>query len=340
MPVPRWLLALALLAVSTGIHSGPLVIAHRGASGYLPEHSLEAKALAHAMGADFLEQDVVLSRDGVPVILHDIHLESTTDVEQRFPQRAREDGRFYALDFDLAELRSLRLHERSHRDADGRERAYYPGRFPLGQGSFRLPTLREEIELIDGLNRSTGRPAGLYIELKSPNWHTAQGYDIATAVIAVLEETGYADRSQQVFLQCFDDLTLRRLREEFRTPLPLIQLIGENSWGEDSKVDYSWLQTDAGLAYIAGYADGIGPWIPQVVAVHDDGLLTPTGLAARAHQHDLQVHPYTLRADDLPAGVSDLGSLHRALFTEAGVDGLFSDFPDLTVAFLRGAAQQ
>ncbi len=336
--VPR--LLPVLLTLLMGLAPGapgmaePLIIAHRGASAYLPEHSLEAKALAHAMGADYLEQDVVLSRDGVPVVLHDIHLESTTDVEQRFPDRARSDGRFYALDFELAELRSLRLHERSYRDDDGVERPYYPGRFPLGQGVFHLPTLREEIELIDGLNRSTGRVAGLYIELKAPNWHAAQGHDIAAAVLAVLEETGYAGRTQEVFLQCFDDATLRRLRDEFETPLPLIQLIGENDWGEDSAADYSAMQSEAGLAAIASYADGIGPWIPQVVIV-EDGELRSSGLAQRAQRLGLQVHPYTLRADALPEGVADVDSLHRALFIDAGIDALFSDFPDLSATFLR-----
>lgn len=322
---------LLMCAVSV---ADPLVIAHRGASAYLPEHSLEAKALAHAMGADYLEQDVVLSRDGVPVVLHDIHLEPTTDVEQRFPGRARDDGRFYALDFDLAELRTLQLHERSYRDDHGAERAYYPQRFPLGQGSFRMPTLREEIEMIDGLNRSTGRNAGLYIELKAPNWHSAAGYDITAAVMAVLEDTGYDDQPGLVFLQCFDDATLRRLKAEYETPLPLIQLIGENDWGEDGSVDYSAMQTDAGLAGVARYAAGIGPWIPQVVTVEGSELRS-TGLAERARRHGLQVHPYTLRADRLPRGVADTDSLHRALFVQAGVDGLFSDFPDLTAAFLR-----
>jgi len=310
----------------------PVVIAHRGASGYLPEHTLEAKALAHAMGADYLEQDVVLSRDGVPVILHDIRLEATTDVARRFPGRAREDGRFYAIDFTLDELRALRVHERSFHNDAGVEQAHYPGRFPLGQGSFHLPTLREEIELIAGLDHSRGTHTGLYIELKSPNWHTREGWDIAVAVLEVLRETGYAERPEQVYLQCFDDRTLQRLARELKSPLPLIQLIGENDWGEDSAVDYDWLRTEQGLAYVATYAQGIGPWIPQVVAVGEG--LAPTGLVAAAHRHGLLVHPYTLRADDLPDGVADIDQLHRALL-EAGVDGVFSDFPDLTARYFR-----
>jgi glycerophosphoryl diester phosphodiesterase len=108
----------------------PIVIAHRGASGYLPEHTLAAKAMAHAMGAHFIEQDVVLSRDGTPIVLHDIHLDSTTDVAQAFPGRARDDGRYYAIDFDIEEIRELRVHERTHLGT-GLGRAVYPGRFPV-----------------------------------------------------------------------------------------------------------------------------------------------------------------------------------------------------------------
>lgn len=311
--------------------AGQIVIAHRGACGYLPEHSLEAKAMAHAMGADFIEQDVVLTRDGVPIVLHDIHLESTTDVQQRFPDRARQDGRFYALDFDLTEIRQLRLHERSYPDEAGNQRAFFPGRFPLGQGTFRLPTLEEEIQLISGLDHSRGTRTGLYTELKAPRWHAAQGHDIASAILEVLQRTGYADKRAQVYLQCFDDATLIALKS--RTALPLIQLIGDNSWGEDGAVDYDAMRTAEGIARVASYARGIGPWIPQVIKHSEDGL-QPTGLSALARNHNLLVHPYTVRRDELPEGVGSVNALHHALFDLARVDGLFTDFPDLTVAYL------
>ena len=110
--------------------SSPIVIAHRGASGYLPEHTLAAKAMAHAMGAGFIEQDVVLSRDGAAIVLHDIHLDSTTNVAQCFPDRARTDGRFYAIDFDLQEIRQLRVHERTHLDVKRNGLAVFTERFP------------------------------------------------------------------------------------------------------------------------------------------------------------------------------------------------------------------
>ena len=145
-----------------------LVIAHRGACGYLPEHTLEAKAYAHALGADFIEQDVVATRDNQLIVLHDIHLEGVTNVADLYPDRHREDGRYYARDFELAEIRGLSAGER--RGSDGITAAF-PNRFPVGVGNFRVPTLREEIKLIQGMNRSTGREAGIYPEIKSPGWH-------------------------------------------------------------------------------------------------------------------------------------------------------------------------
>lgn len=330
----RELLLLAYLLASLQAVSEPIVIAHRGASAYLPEHTLEAKSMAHAMGADFIEQDVVLSRDGVPVVLHDIYLESTTDVEHRFPKRAREDGRYYAIDFDLNELRTLTLHERSYRDDQGNERAHFPHRFPLGQGHFRLPTLEEEIELLQGLDHSRGVTTGLYIELKAPRWHADQGQDLSAAVLKVLQQTGYADRHQQVFLQCFDDLTLQNLRA--KTSLPLIQLIGENDWGEDGGVDYDAMRSPEGMRGVAQYAQGIGPWIPHLL----DRELKPTALVELARTHKLLIHPFTLRADQLPKGVGSVDALHHALFITAGVDGLFTDFPDLTAQFLKAQGLQ
>jgi glycerophosphoryl diester phosphodiesterase len=320
------------------IPNQPIVIAHRGASGYLPEHTLAAKALAHAMGANFLEQDVVLTRDGTPIVLHDIHLDRTTDVAQRFPGRARSDGRFYAIDFDLREIRQLRVHERTHVDAERKGRAVYPQRFPVQHALFAVPTLAEEISMLAGLDRSRGCRTGLYVELKSPNWHRSQGLDPAAAVLAVLAQTGYSNRPDQVFLQCFDDQTLRQLRRELKTPLPLIQLIGENSWGEDSAVDYAYLRTAAGLDYVASYAQGIGPFLPHIyLGKSASGSPRLSALVELAQARGLQVHPYTFRRDELPAGIGSFTELLDIFIRQAGVDGLFTDFPDLVVEYLRHA---
>ncbi len=153
----------------------PAVIAHRGASAYLPEHTLAAKGLAHEMGADYLEQDVVASRDDELIVLHDVHLDRVTDVASRFPDRARPDGRFYVRDFELRELRSLRVCERMTEDGT----AVYPDRYPARSGEFRINTLLEELDFIQRLNRETGRVAGIYPEIKRPHWHKAEGIDIA-----------------------------------------------------------------------------------------------------------------------------------------------------------------
>jgi glycerophosphoryl diester phosphodiesterase len=312
------------------VTANTLIIAHRGASGYLPEHTLAAKALAHGMGADFLEQDVVLTNDGVPIILHDIYLEPTTDVAQRFPGRRRQDGRYYAIDFSLAEIRTLRVHERSEYTAAGTERAVFPTRFPLGPGWAGIPTLAEEIELIEGLNASRSRRAGLYIEFKAPAWHRQQGQDLVDAVLAVLTEKDYAHRADQVFLQCFDNQTLRYLRHTVKTPLPLIQLIADNSWGEDSQVDYDFLRTPEGLDVVASYADGIGPWLMQIYKGRDaQGQPTTTNLVSLAQARGLVVHPFTFRADQLPDGIASFKELLALFITDQQVDGLFTDFPDL-----------
>lgn len=316
--------------------SRPLVIAHRGASGYLPEHTLAAKALAHAMGANLIEQDVVLSRDGAAIVLHDIHLDSTTDVAQKFPNRARADGRFYAIDFDLQEIRQLRVHERSHVEPGRIGEAVFPERFPTRSALFQVPTLAEEIELLAGLDRSRSCRTGLYIELKAPLWHRSEGLDLPAAVLGVLEQTGYWNRPKQVFLQCFDDHTLRTMQQELKAPLPMIQLIGENSWGEDSEVDFDYLRTPEGLSYVASYAQGIGPFLPHIfLGKTESGDARLSDLVELAQARSLQVHPYTFRRDELPAGIESFTELLDIFVRQAGVDALFTDFPDLVVDYLR-----
>lgn len=320
--------ALALLTGSVMSADTPIIIAHRGASAYLPEHTLPAKALAHAMGADFIEQDVVLSRDGVPIVLHDIHLEATTDVADRFADRCRDDGHYYAIDFSLEEIRGLRARER--RGADGQP--VFAGRFPDDTGRFSVPTLTDEIALIGGLNRSRGIEIGLYIEMKNTAFHWQEGQDLPAAVLQVLKDTGWDQRPGQVFLQSFEPMALRHLRDELKTTLPLIQLIGDNAWVPDGAVDFDHLRTDAGLDEIASYADGIGPWLMHLyTGASPEGRPQVTDLARRAHDRDLLVHPYTFRADQLPSGIADFASLHRLFFVELGIDGVFTDFPDLSV---------
>ncbi len=295
----------------------PVVIAHRGASGYLPEHTLEAKAMAHAMGADFIEQDIVLTKDDVPLVMHDIYLDTISDVAARFPGRHRDNGRYYALDFTLAEIRELRATERFS-EKTGRQ--VYPKRFPKGAASFQIPTLEEELQLIKGLNRSTGRVAGIYPEIKQPKWHRAEGHDISGIVLPILKRHGYATKADACIVQCFEFDELRRIRTELGWEGRLVFLMGAFKKGEKVTSERPALEE------IAKVADGIGPAISENIAQ----------VTAAAHAAGLVVHPYTLRTDDLPKWAASTEALLRVLFDDAKVDGLFTDFPDVVVRHLRG----
>jgi glycerophosphoryl diester phosphodiesterase len=167
-----------------------IVIAHRGASGYLPEHTLPAKAMAYAQGADYLEQDLVMTKDDHLVVLHDHYLDRVTDVADRFPDRARKDGRYYAIDFTLDEIKSLKFTEGFDIE-NGKKVQTYPGRFPMGKSDFRVHTFEEEIEFVQGLNHSTGKNIGIYPEIKAPWFHHQEGKDIAAKTLEVLKKYGY-----------------------------------------------------------------------------------------------------------------------------------------------------
>jgi glycerophosphoryl diester phosphodiesterase len=321
-----------LLAMSTVLNAAaPIVIAHRGASGYLPEHTLEAKALAHAMGADFLEQDLVLSKDNVPMVLHDIHIDTVTDVATRFPDRKREDGRYYALDFTATELKQLRVTERITAKTG---KAVYPARFPAGKSSFQIPTLEEELEFISGLIKSTGRTVGIYPEIKQPAWHHKQGRDISRVVLPILERHGYRTKADPCWVQCFELDEVKRIRGELGWKGRLVMLMGGAKKGEDG-TDFDYLRDPAGLDELAKIVDGIGPALSAIISGKGVADRKVTSLVKAAHARKLVVHPYTVRSDELPKTVTSVEELHHLLFVEAGVDGVFSDFPDKTVNFVR-----
>ncbi|HUR57260.1 MAG TPA: glycerophosphodiester phosphodiesterase [Opitutaceae bacterium] len=324
-------LSLLLGATAASAAERPLVIAHRGASGYLPEHTLEAKAMAHALGADYLEQDLVLTKDDVPVVLHDIYVDTVTDVARVFPGRQRADGRYYALDFTVAELKQLRVSERFNAKTG---QPVFPKRFAVGQSTFQLSTLEEELQLIQGLNRSTGRTAGIYPELKQPKWHREQGRDLSRVVLPILARYGYATKADPVFLQCFELAEVRRLRGELGWRGRLVMLI-EGKAKADDGTDYDFLCTPAGLKELAALVDGIGPAIGRIVTWPSAGKPKFTELVKLAHAEKLLVHPYTIRTDELPKNCASLGELHAALFRQAGIDGVFTDFTDMTRAWLH-----
>ena len=283
--------------------------------------------MAHAMGADYIELDAVLTRDNTLVVLHDLFLDAVTDVAERFPDRNRADGHYYSIDFTLSEIKALRVNERIREPA-------FPGRFPAKDNIFRIPTLAEMITLIQGLNRSTGREAGLYIEPKAPAWHTAEGRDIIGDLLPVLATFGYSTRQDRVYLQSFDMDALKRARHERGVDLQLVQLIGENSWRE-SATDFDYLRTRAGLKEVAGFANGIGPWLPHIIDIEENSPLDISDLISNSHAEGLFVHAYTLRADQLPEKVPDLDAAMQILVDQAGLDGVFTDHPDQVMESLR-----
>lgn len=346
----RLLAGLVLAILATSSHGDdraePLVIAHRGASGYLPEHTLEAKSLAYGMRPDYLEQDLVLSRDGHLIVMHDIYLDQVTDVARVFTDRAREDGHYYTIDFTLEELKQLRVTEAfegSANDAVARR----PQRFPLWKSSFQLATFEEEIELIQGLNQSLGYDIGIYPEIKKPWFHHREGRDIARKTLQTLKRYGYTGRASGAYLQSFDAEELQRIDRELmpamEMDLPLVQLVAATSWGEKRvrqggrwvNYDYDWLLTEKGLRKIAGYAEGLGPWHMMLVRNTDNGL-RGNGVTEKAQSLGLEVHPYTFRADaeEIPEGLGSFKDMLCFFADGLGVDGIFTDHPDKVVAFL------
>jgi glycerophosphoryl diester phosphodiesterase len=268
-----------------------LVIAHRGASGYLPEHTLEAYALAYAQGADLIEPDVVLSRDGVLVCNHDIHMGQTTDVAERFPDRRRADGRYYFIDFTVAELKTLAV--------KGRNDAAEPG--------YQIPTLAEMLAMISRLNERSGRAVGTIPEPKSPAWHREQGQPIEAKLLEQYAALGYTRRTDPAIVQCFELDSLRRMRNELKSDLRLVYLLGQSP-------------DDRTLDELATFADGIGP---AAKLIENDGQsIANNSLVRRAHERRLKVYPYTFGTDEAST---------RRFFWIYGVDGLFSDFPDVAV---------
>ena len=295
-----------------------IVVAHRGASGYLPEHTLEAKAMAYAMKPDYIEQDLVLSKDDVPIVIHDIYLDDVTDVAQKFPKRKREDGRFHVIDFTFEEIQTLRVTERFN-PKTGEQ--VYPNRFPQYKSSFRLHSFQDEIELIQGLNQSTGEHIGIYPEIKNPKFHHKNGKDFAQIVLNILSEYGYKTKKDNCILQCFDAQELERIRKELKSELFLVQLI-------ESPEEVQQFN------HFAAYADGVGPWYKLMLSEIVDGKHSFTSLVDDAHNVGLVVHPYTFRADQL-AEFNSFEQMVDVVLYQGNADGGFTDHPDKMLKIIQ-----
>jgi len=328
------------------VTSGPLVIGHRGASGYRPEHTLASYRLAIGLGADCIEPDLVSTADGVLVARHEPDITATTDVASHPEFAGRRTTKtidgvattgWFTDDFTLAELKRLRAVERLP-DIRPANTAF--------DGLDEIPTFEEVVDLA----RQEG--VGLYPETKHPTYFRSRGLALEETMVAILEQNGYTDRSDPVFIQSFETASLRALRR--LTPLRLIQLLDEADRRPYDHVvsgdprAYGDLMTPAGLAGIAAYADGIGPAKGSIVPRDAGGRSRPaTSLVADAHAAHLLVHPYTFRRENtfLPTELQQgdpgssgflraTGDLPAELrrFFDLGVDGVFTDNPDVAVA--------
>ena len=344
----------------------PLVIGHRGAAGYLPDHTLEGYRKAIELGADFIEPDLVATRDGVLVARHEPNITSTTDVAQRPEFAGRkakkmvdgvEEEGWFASDFTLAELKTLRaVQPLADRD-------------PQFNGRFQIPTFVEVLDLARTEGARAGRTVGVYPETKHPSYHAALGLPLEDRLLATLAQYGYTTRASPVIVQSFEVANLKYLRS--RTQVRLVQLVDGNDVNADGSIDltapydrpydfavagdartFASLLTPAGLQQVKTYADGIGPWKPYLIPsrlvdrnndgqpddLNGDGtiderdrvVMAPTDVVKNAHAAGLFVHPYTFRSEAkrLASDFKGDPKAEYRLFYELGVDGVFSDFPD------------
>jgi glycerophosphoryl diester phosphodiesterase len=339
----------------------PLVIAHRGASGYLPEHTLEAYRLAIRQGADFIEPDLVSTKDGALIARHEVNIAETTDVADHpeFAARktrktidvATEEG-WFADDFTLAEIKTLRAVQRV---------PFRPQQF---NSLFKVPTFREVIKLALQEGERRGRPVGVYPETKHPSYHRSVALPLEGRLVSILNAFNLKTRRDPVIIQSFEVANLKALNT--LTGVRLVQLIDAERVTLDGALipnrpygdprTYADLLTDAGLSEIKVYADGIGPWKRYIVSVkgvdqdndaepddvNGDGAvndadatrLPPTDLIVRAHAAHLFVHPFTFRNEGQFLA-SDYGANPGEEYLQfycLGVDGLFSDFADTALS--------
>ena len=332
-PLVAFLIGIAALSAPIMVQAQdkPLVIAHRGASGERPEHTLAAYELAIDQGADYIEPDLVVTKDLVLVSRHETELSGTTDVANReeFEDRRREKvigerrvAGWFAEDFTLAELRTLRAKER------------VPGTRPANaryNGLYQVPTFEEVVKLVRAKEAETGRTIGLYPELKIPTWLLQEeGIDTVDLLVSELRKHGLDGANDPVFIQVFEVGPLQRLDRLIDSKLVLL-IAPEGGPFDEPNLRWADMMSPTGLAEIAEYADGIGPWLGHVL--NDDG--SAKALVADAQAAGLKVHPWTLRKENgfLPAAQQNGGGPSadgkwRELWSAAiasGADGFFTD---------------
>lgn len=333
----------------------PLIIAHRGASGYRPEHTLAAYEMAIDLGADFIEPDLVMTRDGVLVARHENEIGGTTDVASHLEFAGRRSTKtidglsltgWFSEDFTLAELQTLRAVERIPAIRQ---------RSSLYNGLYQVPTLQQIIDLARRKSQEKGRTIGIYPETKHSTYFAGLDLPVEETLLATLRRNGLDRRDAPVFIQSFEVGNLRQLRS--KTRVRLVQLFGgptdrpADFVAAGVRTTYGDMATPAGLAKIASYADGIGP--PKTAIVPRDpagNSQRPTTLVQDAHAAGLLVHVYTFRNENtfLPAELrvgDDANPVFPILYGRAfeeyrqffnlGVDGVFSDNGDTAVEARR-----
>lgn len=358
--------ALAATPFNTLTGAAPIVIGHRGASGYRPEHTLAAYELAIMQGAKFIEPDLVATKDGHLIARHEPMLGATTDVEAKFGVGRKStkilDGisvtDYFASDFTLAEIKTLRaIQPRANRDQSF-------------NGLYEIPTFDEVIALAKAKSAQLGRTIGVYPETKHPTFHQTLGLALESRVVDRLQTAGWNDANAPVFIQSFEVANLKQLNT--LTNVKLVQLVDADDVNPDGTLSlvapfhkpydfvvagdsrtFADLVTPAGLTAIATYADGVGPWKPYLLKTvifdpNNDGIaddrnldgvvngmdrvvVGDTGVVGAAHARGLQVHTWTFRNDASLLGFSDPTAEYQAYYA-LGVDGVFSDFPDTAVA--------
>lgn len=300
--------------------AGPLVIGHRGASGHRPEHTLESYALAIDMGAAAIEPDLVATKDGVLIARHENEIGGTTDVAAKFPARQTTktiDGKpvtgWFAEDFTIDEIRTLRARER----LEFRSHAF--------DGQFEIPTFEAVLDLAVRRSRELGREIAIYPETKHPTYFRSIGLPLEERLLEALARRGFTAKASPVFVQSFEPSSLQYLRP--RTAVRLVQLLDQQA-----------RPTPDRLRAIAAWADGVGLHKELVIPVGQDGTPgAPTSVVRDAHDAGLFVHVWTLRRDPqfLPAGYGGDAAREVADFLDLGVDGFFTDFPDVGAAVVR-----
>jgi glycerophosphoryl diester phosphodiesterase len=330
--------------------SSQLVIGHRGASGYRPEHTLAAYKMAARLGADFIEPDLVITKDGVLIARHEPEISGTTDVASRpefadrGPRTKMVDGApmtgWFAEDFTLAELKTLRARERIPEFRPGNAAAY--------DGLYEVPTFQEVLDLRKKLSKQLGREIGVYPETKHPTYfRDTVKQPLEEPLIRALRRNGLDRRNAPVFVQSFEISNLKLLNRELDAPI--VQLLGGKTARPYDRVvsgdqrTYAQMATPEGLREIARYADGVGPSKDYIVPRNPatQCSLEPTTFVRDAHRAGLLVHPYTFRAENnyLPCELRSSANVQRhgdaeaevRQFFELGVDGVFIDHPDYAV---------